>query len=134
MGTFSTVPEGYDFRDTDCRGSYFICWPTVAPSSLDYYDGGGVPGWGPSLLMPSLKDGAVYRIPLGADDGVAGEPEQLWRTVNRYRDVAIAPDGRTFYVVTDPFGLSPRPGWAADRQPRSTPARSWSSATPAHLA
>ncbi len=104
--TFSTVPDGYDFRDTDCRGSYFICWPTVAPSSLDYCDGAGVPGWGPSLLMPSLKDGAVYRIPLGADGTVAGEPEQLWRTVNRYRDIAIAPDGRTFYVVTDPFGLA----------------------------
>ena len=107
LRTFFTVEPGYDFRDPDCRESYFICWPTVAPSSLDYYPaGGGVPGWGASLLMPSLKEGTVYRLPVSADGTAVGEPVALWRTVNRYRDVAIGADATTFYVATDPRGLT----------------------------
>jgi hypothetical protein len=31
---------------------------------------------------------------------------QLWRTVNRYRDIAIAPDTRKFYVATDVGGFA----------------------------
>ncbi|MCW2880006.1 MAG: gdhB [Sphaerisporangium sp.] len=105
--TFSTVPEGYDFRLPACTDSYFVCWPTVAPSSLDYYPATGtIPGWGPSLLMPSLKNGTVYRLPLNPDGVTIGEPLELWRTVNRYRDIAIAPDNRTFYVATDAGGLA----------------------------
>jgi PQQ-dependent dehydrogenase (s-GDH family) len=104
--TFSTVPEGYDFRPPACAPNYFICWPTVAPSSLDYYPATGtMPGWGPSLLMPSLKNGTVDRLPLNSD-GTIGEPVELWRTVNRYRDIAIAPDTRTFYVATDANGFA----------------------------
>jgi PQQ-dependent dehydrogenase (s-GDH family) len=107
LRTYSTVPEGYNFRNPNCQASYFICWPTIAPSSLDYYPASGtMPGWGASLLMPSLKDGSVYRIPLNADGTVAGDAVPLWRTVNRYRDVAIAPDSRTFYVATDAAGLT----------------------------
>ena len=30
-----------------------------------------------------------------------GKPERLWRTDNRYRDLAISPDGRRIFVVTD---------------------------------
>jgi PQQ-dependent dehydrogenase (s-GDH family) len=106
LTTFFTVDNDYDFRDLKCQGNYFICWPTVAPSSLDYYPGGpsAIPGWGESLLMPSLKDGAVYRLPLSADGKSVGKPVALFRTVNRYRDVAIAPDHRTVYVATDPAG------------------------------
>jgi PQQ-dependent dehydrogenase (s-GDH family) len=115
LRTFETVPDGYEFRKPDCQRSYFICWPTTAPSSLDYYSASAVPGWGQSLLMPSLKDGAVYRLPLNPD-GTVGTPVQLWRTVNRYRDVAIAGDGRTFYVATDPAGFTrDRNGLPTDR-------------------
>jgi hypothetical protein len=107
LGTFSTVDNGYNFRDPRCQGNYFICWPTVAPSSLDYYPGGhAIPGWGESLLMPTLKDGTVYRLPLSADGKSVGEPVALFRTVNRYRDVAISPDGTTIFVATDPSGLT----------------------------
>jgi hypothetical protein len=56
--------------------------------------------------MPSLKDGTIYRLPLGADGSTVGEPSALWRTVNRYRDIAIGPDSVTFYVATDPLGLT----------------------------
>jgi PQQ-dependent dehydrogenase (s-GDH family) len=107
LRTFGTVPDGYEFRTPNCRRSYYICWPTIAPSSLGYYPAGGaMPAWGQSLLMPSLKDGTVYRLPLAADGTTIGVPEPLWRTVNRYRDVAVGADGRTFYVTTDPAGLT----------------------------
>jgi hypothetical protein len=48
----------------------------------------------------------VYRLKL-SDDGqtVVGDSEELFRTVNRYRDVAIARDQRTFYLATDYEGL-----------------------------
>ena len=50
--------------------------------------------------------GRVYRLKL-SDDGrsVVGASEELFRTANRYRDIAIGRDQRTFYLVTDNDGL-----------------------------
>ena len=63
---------------------------------------GGVPGWSASLLVTALKTGTVYRIALGADGkSLDGEAVPEFKTTNRYRDVAVSPDGRTFYVITD---------------------------------
>jgi PQQ-dependent dehydrogenase (s-GDH family) len=108
--TFYTVPNGYDFRAPKCAAGsqYFICWPTVAPSSLDFYDAAdGIPGWQHSLLMTSLKDGAVFRVPLAADGAqVSATPARLFTTVNRYRDTALGPDHRSIYVATDSGGTT----------------------------
>ena len=102
--TFGTVPNGYDFRQAECAPNEWMCWPSIAPTGLTYYDAqeGGVPGWGDSLLATSLKTGTVYRMAL-SDDGraIAGDPVPLFATTNRYRDIAVADDGRTFYVITD---------------------------------
>jgi hypothetical protein len=55
--------------------------------------------------VTALKRGSVYRIPLTADgQAAAGPPERLWRTENRYRDLAISPDGRRIFVLTDIAG------------------------------
>ena len=109
LRTFHTVANGYNFRDPKCaeNSRYFICWPTVAPSSLDFYGASdGIPGWQPSLLMPTLKDGTVYRVPLTADGSrVAGSPVPLWKSVNRYRDTAVDPNRTTIYVATDSSGM-----------------------------
>ena len=108
--TFRTVPTGYDFKNPKCadRELYYQCWPTVAPSSLAVYTAtNGIPGWGHSLLMPSLKHGTVYRMQLDtAGTAVVGEPDenQQLRTVNRYRDVAVPPDGLTLFIATDVGG------------------------------
>jgi PQQ-dependent dehydrogenase (s-GDH family) len=100
VATFFTVDSDYEFADPKCSEVYFICWPTLAPSSLEYYGAAdGVPGWSDSLLMPSLKYGTVYRLPLEGD-GVA-EPIPMWETVNRYRDVVAGPDPTVFFVATD---------------------------------
>jgi PQQ-dependent dehydrogenase (s-GDH family) len=37
LRTFYTVENGFDFQDPACAPSYYICWPTIAPSSLDAY-------------------------------------------------------------------------------------------------
>jgi PQQ-dependent dehydrogenase (s-GDH family) len=108
--TFHTVPTGYDFKNPICaeRALYYQCWPTVAPSSLAVYAAtNGIPGWSHSLLMPSLKHGTVYRIQLNAaGTAVVGDPDEneYFKTVNRYRDVTLSPDGLALYIATDVEG------------------------------
>src|SRR4051812_2523863 len=108
--TFRTVATGYDFKNPKCadRELYYQCWPTVAPSSLAVYAAtNGIPGWGHSLLMPSLKHGTVYRMQLdAAGTAVVGEPDenQPLKTVNRYRDVAVRPDGLALFIAADVGG------------------------------
>jgi PQQ-dependent dehydrogenase (s-GDH family) len=108
--TFHTVPTGYDFKNPKCeeRARYYQCWPTVAPSSLAVYSAAnGIPGWSHSLLMPSLKHGTVYRVQLNAaGTAVVGDPDEneYFKTVNRYRDVTISPDGLSLFIATDVAG------------------------------
>ena len=110
--TFYTVPPDFEFSDPACAGNDYICWPTIAPASLDLYGQhrNGIPGWANSLLVVSLKRGAVLRSRLRPDGrAVVGETEELFRTINRYRDIAQAPDGRAFYIVTDTSGQTSGP-------------------------
>ncbi|WP_237244296.1 MULTISPECIES: glucose/sorbosone family PQQ-dependent dehydrogenase [Sorangium] len=109
--TFYTVPNGYNFKDPACGGNDYICWPTIAPSSLHTYAAEtGIPEWEGSLLMTTLKKGAVYRVSLGpAGDSVVGEPVVHFQTTNRYRDLALSPDGLTVYVITDSQGSTSGP-------------------------
>ena len=108
IATLFTVPTGWNFSDPNCGGMDFICWPTVAASSIEAYRpaSGGIPGFANALLVTTLKRGSLYRVPLSADGlKVAGPIERYFQTDNRYRDLAISPDGKTIYVATDPGGL-----------------------------
>ena len=99
LQTFFTVPNGYDF---DAQGG-----ATIAPSSLEIYTmrEGGIPGWADSLLVPGMIKGRMYRQKLSVGGrSAAGAPVELFRTANRYRDVALNPGGRTIYVATDNAG------------------------------
>lgn len=117
LKTLFTVPNGFDFEDEACDGMFFICRPSVAPSSIDFYPGDGpIPGWGPSLLVTTLKNGAVYRLLLTEDGQGVRDIDRLFGTVNRYRDLAIAPDGRTIYVATDMGGMVRGPDAGATDQ------------------
>lgn len=112
LKTFYTVGNDYNFIDPACPDNPFICWPTIAPSSIDFYEPGesGFKTWGKALLLPSLKLGSVLRVSLSANgEATQGETKELWKTVNRYRDLTIAPDRRTFYVVTDNDGATSGP-------------------------
>ncbi|MCU1442355.1 MAG: gdhB, partial [Cryobacterium sp.] len=77
-----------------------------APSSLDIYTNNSIPGWENSLLMPTLKDGTLYRMPILGDGTVIDGPLPLFTSVNRYRDTAISQDGTSIYVATDSGGLA----------------------------
>ena len=99
LRTFFTVETGYDLRT--------IGSGTIAPGGLDVYTGDAIPGWKNSLLVLSLIRGAVYRVPLAADGRSALEPPtELFKSANRYRDIALNPDGRTVYLATDVSGPS----------------------------
>ena len=120
LATFYTVPNDYEFRDPACPTNDYICWPTIAPSSLDYYPAGdAIPGWGNSLLLSSLKQGALFRVQLAADgQAVVGLAEAVLKTRNRYRDLAIQPGGAVIYVVTDPEGamVGPEGGFSTESE------------------
>lgn len=110
--TIYTVATGYNFQDPACLGNYFICWPTIGPSSLDIYTKGlgGIPGWSNSLLVTSLKRGSVLRYNLSADgSSITGSAVEYWNTTNRFRDIAIHPSGTEFYVITDNSGSTSGP-------------------------
>ena len=95
--TFFTVPNGYNFR---ALGN-----ATVAPAGLDVYTSSGIPGWRNSLLLTTMISGVVFRMPLSDDPrNPVGAPVAYFKTVNRYRDIAVAPDGLHFYVATDADG------------------------------
>ena len=113
--TLYTVPTGYPFADAACGEAAYICNPTIAPASIDYYPrDGAVVAWRNSLLLPSLKNGALYRLGL-TDDGrwVQGDVEKLFPSVNRYRDLALSPDGGTVFIATDSAGLVRDPAGGA---------------------
>ena len=57
--------------------------------------------------MVSLKHGQLYRLKLDNSLTTVYEtPELLFRTQNRYRDIAIHPNGKIFYIIIDSEGLT----------------------------
>jgi hypothetical protein len=100
LRTFFTVPDNYDFEKSGGA--------TIAAGGLDIYTAQttGIPGWANSVLQTGMTMGRVYRVKLSEDGRSAvGPSEELFRTANRYRDIAIGRDSRTFYLVTDNNGL-----------------------------
>src|SRR5690606_42085451 len=80
---------------------------TPRPYTTLFRSESGIEAWAGSLLITTLKHGALYRVPL-AEDGqsAAGDPLMYFNTQNRYRDLAVSPDGRTIYIATDNSGRS----------------------------
>lgn len=99
LRTFFTVDSAANVRG--------IGSATIAPGGLGVYTATAIPGWRSSLLVLSLIRGVVYRLGI-ADDGrsVVDPPQELLGTANRYRDIALDPDGRTIYLATDSEGPS----------------------------
>jgi len=93
LETFFTVPSAYDPR---ALGN-----ATAALAGLEVYASPAIPGWNPSILVAGLASGTVYRLPLEAS---ADPPLTYFKSQDRYRDLAVAPDGRRIYAVTDARG------------------------------
>jgi PQQ-dependent dehydrogenase (s-GDH family) len=77
-------------------------WPSIAPSSIELYTSDVIPGWRNSLLITTLKTGSLIRLQLN-ESGKAVKDEALtyFQSSNRYRDIAISPDGNKIYLITD---------------------------------
>lgn len=97
MITFFTAPAGYDLAALGPA--------TIAPGSIEFYGSTAIPGWGPSLIVTGMRTGRVYRVKLSSDGRtIDGPAREYFARANRYRDTAVAADGRRIYVVTDSHG------------------------------
>jgi PQQ-dependent dehydrogenase (s-GDH family) len=93
IATFFTVPSDYDVRRLGNA--------TAALAGLEVYASPAIPGWNPSILVAGLTTGTIYRLGLNPSTDA---PLTYFKSQDRYRDLAIAPDGRRIYVITDSRG------------------------------
>ncbi len=93
LKAFFTVPTGYDVRKLGNA--------TAALTGLDVYSSPAIPGWNTSILVCGMASGVIYRIPLNAPNA---PPLTYFKAQDRYRDLAIAPDGKRIYAITSIFG------------------------------
>jgi PQQ-dependent dehydrogenase (s-GDH family) len=93
LKTFFTVPSTHDTR---ALGN-----ATAALAGLDVYTSTAIPGWNPSILVAGMMSGTIFRFPLA---GGTEPPLTYFKAEDRYRDLAVAPDGRRIYAVTDAHG------------------------------
>jgi PQQ-dependent dehydrogenase (s-GDH family) len=99
LATLFTVPAAYDLRASGNA--------TIAPAGIDTYTSTVIPNWANSILVTGMRTGAVYRLKLSGDGRrVMGEPIEYFKANDRYRDIAISPDGRRIFLVTDSFGAT----------------------------
>jgi PQQ-dependent dehydrogenase (s-GDH family) len=113
LSTLYTACGAQPISVCDAGGTNWMKYPTIAPSSIDFYannSGTGIPGWYPSLLVPTLRRGVLFRYKLNATmDGLVTDSIPYFRTTNRYRDIAISPDGMKIFLVTDSTGTTSGP-------------------------
>ncbi len=77
--------------------------PSVAPAGLAWYDGTLFPAWRGSLLVSTLKDRSVRRVPMAG--GTPGAQEVLFQELGeRLRDVRVGPDGAVYLLTDSPEG------------------------------
>lgn len=90
----------------------WLKFPTIAPSSIEFYElniGKGIPGWYPSLLVPTLRKGTLYRFKLDPSGStIISDSIPYFGSANRYRDIAMSPDGK-IYIITDSTGSTSGP-------------------------
>jgi trimeric autotransporter adhesin len=82
-------------------------WPSEGWSGLGIYTHTLIPGWNKSLVAASLKWGRLVRVRLNstgtttAPNNSAADTISYFGSINKYRDIAFAPNGKDLYVVMD---------------------------------
>ncbi|MFI1743079.1 PQQ-dependent sugar dehydrogenase, partial [Thalassobellus sediminis] len=115
LSNFQPPIGTYDSTTNYDPSGGWLTWPTVAPSSIDIYEGGIIPNWGQSLLISTLKEGTIFRAKLNTsgdalvDITTNNQFEEFHSSNDRYRDFAMDPDGLTFYAITDTGGTTSGP-------------------------
>lgn len=94
-----------DINDTSPFDNYYLQYPSVAPSGIDFYGSDAIPGWKNSLLVANLKIGSMYRIQL-TNNGTTFEGDTIsyFEGMGRFRDLAISADGTKIYLAADSVG------------------------------
>jgi trimeric autotransporter adhesin len=107
--TTCSSPNQYEIQDIyrNCAGTGANnFWKSEAPSGMDIYTQPVIPGWKNSLLLASLKWGRVVRVRLNST-GTGIQPTNgadtipYFKSQNRYRDMAVAPDGKDLFIIND---------------------------------
>lgn len=113
LSTLYTVCNPLPVAVCNAGGTDWMKYPTIAPSSIDFYhvnSGTGIPGWYPSLLVPTLRKGVLYRYKLNPTmNGFDTDSIPYFKTSNRYRDIAVSPNGQKIYLLTDSIGTTSGP-------------------------
>jgi PQQ-dependent dehydrogenase (s-GDH family) len=74
--TFYTVDNDFNFtHPPDCG---YVCWPTVAPSSLRLYSHDDIPEWNGTFLMPTLKAGRIIHLDLNENGTALAPGSCIW--------------------------------------------------------
>jgi glucose/arabinose dehydrogenase len=73
--------------------------PVIAPAGMAFYTGDALPGWKGSILIGSLRPGALVRLTM-ENGRVVREERYLGELNQRIRDVRQGPDGLV-YLLTD---------------------------------
>jgi trimeric autotransporter adhesin len=85
-------------------------WPSEGICGMEIYTKSLIPDWRYSLFLGTLKGGKVTRMKLEPNGqaviaaGAATEKKDTinyFRSQNRFRDVAFAPDGKTIFTIID---------------------------------
>jgi len=84
-------------------------WEAVAHSGIAIYHSDAIPNWKNSLLVTSLTQGCIFRLKLSRDGRKVEETEKNFPAEVRYRDVAVSPDGRKIFLITDNSGETSGP-------------------------
>ena len=63
-----------------------------------------------SVLVPTLRKGVLYRYKLNPTmNGFDTDSIPYFKTSNRYRDIAVSPNGQKIYLITDSTGTTSGP-------------------------
>jgi trimeric autotransporter adhesin len=95
-------------------------WASDAPSGMDFYNSPLIPGWKNSLLLSSLKKGKLIRVKLNAAGTAliatpfgSASPDNdtvgVFFSQNRFRDIALSPNGDTIFAAIDRDGTTSGP-------------------------
>ncbi|HET6996862.1 MAG TPA: PQQ-dependent sugar dehydrogenase [Chitinophagaceae bacterium] len=115
-GTTATVGTvQYIYNQFNIGNQDNSLWPSEGTSGMDYYNSSKIPGWKNSLLIGTLKGGKIIRLNMNAagtatlPSGTFTDTTSLFRSHNRFRDLAVSSDGLTMYAVIDSSSITSGP-------------------------
>ncbi|WP_165903565.1 PQQ-dependent sugar dehydrogenase [Hymenobacter gummosus] len=103
---FCNLPAEQTFCQANNVREPLVAWtPPRAVAGLTYYNHPAVPEWNNSLLLVSLKDGALTYLPLSASGEQVSRQADVWAgTYGRLRAICVSPQGRVYLGTSNRDG------------------------------